>query len=142
LKVRWLPVLLVVSLLANVGAVFLTIVAAVDSGHYQADQASSWRSMTTERAELRAMRAHFCPSNAAPERTAVLAWEESVRSAPRYGEPFEKDGLLWLSVVGVKFDSENRLTGVCLSQTWALLDDAPLSDQDRAGELCPLEPLC
>ena len=58
--------------------------------------------------------------------------------------PFDKDGLLWIGSgdVGVKLDADDRLAGICLSQTWQALDDVPSREFDQAGELCPLEPLC
>jgi hypothetical protein len=74
-RVRWLPIALGVSLLANIAAFALIVLMTVDAGHYQSDQSSSWRMMGAERAELQAMRAHFCPDDPLPGRAAVLSWE-------------------------------------------------------------------
>ena len=142
MKIRWLPIALGLSLAANLALAGLALLMAVDAGHYQSDQQSSWRWMGDERAELRAMRAHFCQASPAPDREAVLAWKVEADTPAQSGEPFDKDGLLWLDAVGVKFDQEGRLVGVCLPQTWGLLDNPPISAEDRAGEMCPLEPLC
>lgn len=142
MRVRWLPIALGVSLLANVWLMGTVLVMALDAGHYEADQRSSWESMARERQELHAMRAHFCSANAAPDRASVLAWSASRRSADSRIDPFDKDGLLWLPAVGVKFDVEDRVVGVCLSHAWGLVDDPSGAEQDAAGEFCPLEPLC
>jgi hypothetical protein len=145
MKPPWLAIALGVSLLANVALVGLVMLQALDAGHYQSDQQSSWRSIAGERQQLQAMRAHFCPTNPAPTRADVLAWERTDDQSRALAEPLEKDGLLWLGVVGelgVMFGDDDRVTGVCLSNAWSLADDPSLVDQDNAGEMCPLDPLC
>ena len=145
MKAPWLAIALSVSLLSNVALVGVVMLQALDAGHYQSDQRSSWRSIAGERQQLQAMRAHFCPTSPAPTRADVLAWERTDDQSRALAEPLEKDGLLWLGVVGelgVKFGADERVTGVCLSNAWSLADDPSLADQDNAGEMCPLDPLC
>jgi hypothetical protein len=144
MRVRWLPVVLTISLAANVGLALGWMGQALSEGVLASDTQSSFQLLAAERAELQSMREHFCARDPSPTRAALLAWERSVRPADQLSEPFDKDGLLWLGAggTGIKFDSEDRLVGVCLSQTWGLLEDARGADLDRAGELCPLEPLC
>lgn len=145
MKPPWLAIALGVSLLANVALVGVVMLQALDAGHYQSDQQSSWRSLAGERQQLQAMRAHFCPTNPAPTRADVVAWERTDAGHRASAEPFEKGGMLWLGVVGelgVKFGADERVTGVCLSNAWSLADDPSLADQDNAREMCPLHPLC
>lgn len=143
MRIRWLPVLLTVSVAANVGLALGWLGQVVSEGVLASDTESSFRSIASERTQLQAMRAHFCPHDPSPTRAALLQWELDTRSPDRLSDSFDKDGLLWFGVggVGLKLDAEDRLLGVCLPQTWGLLEDAP-HDLDRAGELCPLEPLC
>lgn len=144
MRIRWLPVVLTISLVANVGLALGWLGQVLSEGVLASDTQSSFRSLAAERAELQSMREHFCPHDPSPTRDALLAWEASVRPSQQLSEPFDKDGLLWLGVdrTGIKFDASDRLAGVCLSRAWFALDHAPLQDEDRAGELCPLEPLC
>lgn len=96
MRIPWLPIALGVSVLANLGLIALVLVMALDAGHYEADQASSWRGMAAERRELRAMRTQ----NQAPDRPAVLAWAVSMRSPEDRSEPFERMGCFgWTSSV-------------------------------------------
>ena len=142
MRIRWLPVVLTISLVANVALALGWLEQILSEGVLASDTQSSFRLLAAERAELQSMRDHFCPHNPSPARAELLAWEASVRSAERLSEPFYKDGLLWIRAAGVKLDAEERPVGVCLPQAWGLLEDAPNRDLDRAGELCPLEPLC
>jgi hypothetical protein len=142
MRIRWLPVVLTISLAANVGLALGWLGQIVSEGVLASDTQSSFRSFAAERAELQSMREHFCPHERSPTRAALLAWEASVRPAEQLSEPFDKDGLLWLRATGIKLDAEERVVGVCLPQTWGLLEDVRGHDFDRAGELCPLEPLC
>ena len=144
MRIRWLPVALTISLAANVGLALGWMGQILSEGVLASDTQSSFRLLAAERAELQSMREHFCPHDPSPTRAALLTWEARVRPADRLSAPFDKDGLLWLGAgdTGVKFDAEQRLVGVCLAQTWGLLEDARGHDLDQAGELCPLEPLC
>jgi hypothetical protein len=144
MQVRWLPIVLILSLAANVGLALGWLGQVVSEGVLASDTGSSFRLMALERAQLQAMREHFCPHDPSPSRAALLQWEENAQAPEWMSGPFDKDGLLWLGVsgVGIKFDAEERLIGVCLPQAWGLLEEAKLRDLDRAGELCPLEPLC
>ncbi|MEZ5958460.1 MAG: hypothetical protein R3C27_14755 [Hyphomonadaceae bacterium] len=141
---RWLPVILMISLMANVGLAIAWLAQAMSDGQREADTQSSFRYMASERVQLQTMRRHFCPDTPAPTRVMLLQWEAEIRDPERLSEPFEKDGLLWFGIggVGLKFDAEDRLLGVCLAHIWGSLQQPPLSDLDRAGERCPLEPLC
>jgi hypothetical protein len=139
MRIRWLHVALIVSLLANVGLAVGWGVQVLSEAVLVSDTGSTLRYLRAERESLQAMRTHFCRTNPAPDRADLLAWDAS-RDAS--SNPFDKDGVLWLTDVSVKFDEDGRLQGVCLPQTWGMLEDPELSQQDRAGEFCPLEPLC
>lgn len=142
MKVPWLLIALGVSVLANVCLAVAWFGQTLSEGVLEADTQSTFRSMTAERAQLQALRVRFCPGEPAPHRSAILAWDAEVRPDQH---SFEKDGLLWLgagSDLGVRFDVSDRLVGVCLAQTWGALEGPSLAERDRAGELCPLEPLC
>jgi hypothetical protein len=141
---RWLPIALGVSVLLNVVLALGWLQQIYSEAVLATDTGSSFRRLASERAQLQAMRQHFCPHDAAPTRAALLAWEASARTSETASEPFAKDGLLWIGGgdVGVKLDAHDRLAGICLSQTWQALNDVPLRAYGRAGELCPLEPLC
>jgi len=139
-RVRWLPVLLTISLLANIGLAAGWLTTVVDRGHAESDVRSTFRYLEAERAQVQAMRAEFCADNPRPERAALLAWEASTRG-DRWGEPYDRDGLLWLRDVGVKLDAGGRLEGVCPSMTWQMLDHPNPRELDEPGA-CPLEPLC
>lgn len=142
MRIRWIVVALALSLALNVGLAGLIGYQTLDFAHLQSDQASTWRDITAERLQLRAMRDQFCSNSTGPTRQELLAWESESRPANRLGERYDKDGLLWLRDVDVKLDDGNRLVGVCPYMTWQALD-SPTSDAlDNAGASCPLEPLC
>lgn len=138
---RWLHVALIASLLANVGLAIGWGVQVLSEAVLVSDTGSTFRYLGAERESLQAMRAHFCPSNPNPDRAALLSWEAS-QEGGMPSEPFEEDGLLWLSDLGVKLDEGGRLQGVCLTHAWGMLEDPNSTAQDRAGEFCPHEPLC
>lgn len=142
LRIRWTVIALVLSLALNVGLVGLIGYQTIDSAHLQSDQASTWRYITAERLQLQAMRGQFCGNSSSPTRQELLAWESESRPAERLGEPYDKDGLLWLRDVGVKLDDGDRLVGVCPYMTWQALDNPSSDALDNAGASCPLEPLC
>lgn len=137
-----LAIALGVSLLVNVAFAANWLITAIDHGHWRADVGSSFRYLAAERAQLQTMRAHFCPHDPTPDRAALLAWEASTRPGDRLGEPFDKDGLLHLRDLEVRIDANGRLAGVCLYQTWQVLDEPNPADLNRASEACPPEPLC
>jgi hypothetical protein len=141
-RIRWLVVALILSLLANIGLAIGWGGQVLSEAVLVSDTGLTFRSLRAERESLQAMRAHFCPSNPAPDRAALLDWNKSQGASGLYSEPFDKDGLFWLSDVGVKLDEGGRLQGVCLAHAWGALEDPPLRLQDRAGQFCPLEPLC
>lgn len=141
MRIRWLHVVLIVSLLANVGLAIGWGAQVLSEAVLVSDTGSTFRYLRAERDSLQAMRAHFCPANPSPDRAALLSWEAS-QEGGMPSTPFDKDGVLWLSDLGVKLDESGRLEGVCLSQAWGMLEDPDTSMQDRAGEFCPLEPLC
>jgi hypothetical protein len=143
MHIRWLvPAVLVLSLLGNAVLGFFWLGTLLDFGHYASDQQTSWRDLDAERAQLRAMRAHFCESDPAPARSALLSWEAATRPEVRRREPYAKDGLLWLRDLGIKLDADDRLVGVCSYMTWQYLDRPRGDALDDPGENCPLERLC
>jgi len=142
MRIRWLPILFGLSVLANLGLALAWFGQALGEGVLVADTQSTFRGMAAEREQLQALRTRFCPGEPAPNRAAILAWDIGARDDAR---SFEKDGLLWLGTphgVGLQFSDADRLTGVCLSRTWGTLEDPSLEEQDRSGEFCPMEPLC
>lgn len=139
MRIRWLHVALIASLLANVGLAIGWGTQVLSEAVLASDTGSTFRYLSAERESLRAIRAHFCPSNPSPDRAEVSAWAVS-RDAN--SNPYDKDGLLWIDDVGVRFDESDRFEGVCLPQTWGMLEEPNPPMQDRAGGFCPLEPLC
>lgn len=135
---RLLPIAFAVSLAANAALAAVVLFLVVDAAHYQSDQSAAYRAMTVERAQLTGLRAHFCPGQPAPGRAEVAAW--ALATEPT-AEPYEKDGLLWVRDLGVRFDDAG-LEGVCLYLTWQNLDRPAGPALDAAGQFCPLEPLC
>lgn len=139
---RGLAIALGLSLLLNLALAAHWLITAFDHGHWRADVESTFRHLTAERVQLQAMRGHFCPDTPAPDRASLLAWEAATRPADRQSDPFEKEGLLQLRDLAVRIGPDDRLAGVCLYQTWQILNEPSGADLDRAGEACPLEPLC
>lgn len=137
-----LGVLLALSLLANVALGVLWFGAVLSEGYLSADTGSTFEAMAGERTELRTMRTHFCPSEPAPDRATLLAWERATRAPGHTTDPFEKDGLLWLDHVAVKLDANDRVVGICQPQTWGALDPPSHSAADEPSQSCPLERLC
>lgn len=142
MRIRWGPIALVASLVANASLAVLLIVQVLDAAHLEADRASTFRAFSAERSELQAMRGRFCASDPHPNRADVLSWESATRPRNEAGEPFVKNGLLWLRSAAVKFDANDRLVGVCPYVTWQTLDKPDSAALDNAGDRCPLEPLC
>lgn len=145
MRKRWIVVLstlLGLSLWANIGLVVVLGYQSLDYGLWQSDQESSWRSMAAERRQLQDMRQKFCPADPTPSRQAVLSWEKETSGNKSNSEPFEKSGMLWLRDVGIKFDAEDRLAGVCLNSSWQLFDGPDGDRLENAGQFCPVEPLC
>lgn len=142
MRISWTVIALGVSLALNVGLVGLIGYQTLDSAHLESDQASTWRYITAERVQLQAMRSQFCGNSNSPTRQELLAWESESRSAERFSEPYDKDGLLWLRDIAVKLDDGSRLVGVCPYMTWQALDSPSSDALDSAGASCPLEPLC
>jgi len=142
---RWLPVIVMVSLMANVALALAWFGQLMREATLKADTQSTFRYMAGERAQLQAMRAHFCPETPAPDRAAVLAWEAAARAPDILSEPYESSGLVHLGGapgIGLKFGADDRLDGVCLGQAWRALEAPSLAERDDAGAHCPLEPLC
>src|SRR5262245_32012900 len=96
MRIRWGPIALMASLVANASVAVLLIVQVLDTAHLEADQASTYRAFSAERSELLAMRRHFCALDSHPSRAAVLSWESATRPRDASAEPYAKDGLLWL----------------------------------------------
>lgn len=134
---------LAASLALNAGLGGVIVYQIIGNAVGQYYQTASWRSLTAERSQLRAMRTRFCKDTPRPARADLLSWEKASRPAGALdAEPFDKDGLLWLRDVGVKLDGGGRLEGVCLHLTWQTLDQPGMEALDRPGDMCPLEALC
>ncbi|MGE0741448.1 MAG: hypothetical protein AB7O98_08910 [Hyphomonadaceae bacterium] len=140
MRLRWLPIGLGVSVLLNVGLAIGWGLQVLSEAVLYTDTGSTFERLAAERRSLTSMRAQFCPDEPAPRRDALIAWAAQQGGYP--SDPFEKDGLLWLSDVAVKLDAEGRLEGVCLVEAWGLANDPRLADEEEAGVNCPLDPLC
>ncbi len=139
MRVRWLPIAFGVSVLLNIILAAGWLQQMVSEAVLSADTGSTFGYMQAEADELRALRNRFCSGATAPAATAIEEW------ATANGDtPYLEEGYLWLSDVAVKIGDAERVTGVCLPQTWQATSESrpPQASNEGDFEHCALQPLC